>query len=311
MNATRTERRGGKTLGKRIAENWEIYLLLLPVVAYFIIFAYWPMYGLQIAFKNFKPQLGIWASDWVGLAHFKRFVQGPYFWQLMRNTFFISLYSLVAGFPFPIILAIFLNYQRGRTFKRIVQTVSYAPHFISVVVIVGMLQLFTSPYSGLVNKAIELLGGTAVNFMASKEWFPHIYVWSGIWQHTGWSAIIYIGALTSISPELHEAAVVDGASALQRIWHVDLPGIAQTIIILLILDCGSLFSVGFEKIFLMQNNLNSSVSEVISTYVYKQGIIGAQYSYSSAVGLFNNLVSFICIVVVNQIAKKVSSVSLF
>lgn len=296
---------------KTIVQEYQVYLLLLPTLAYFVIFCYAPMYGAQIAFKDFTPVKGILGSPWVGFKHFVRFFENPYFWEILRNTFFISLYSLVAGFPLPILFAIMLNYQKTLWFKKCVQTVSFAPHFISTVVIVGMLKLFTSPSSGVFNEIIKLFGGQPVHFLAEPGMFYSIYVWSGIWQSFGWGAIIYIGALAGINPELHEAAIVDGASVIRRIWHVDIPGIAPTIITLLIMNTGSILSVGYEKIYLMQNSLNSSMSEVISTYVYKQGLVKSQYSFSSAVGLFNSLVNFTFLVIVNAISRKVSETSLF
>ena len=296
---------------KTILREYQVYLLLLPTLVYFIIFCYAPMYGAQIAFRDFTPIKGITGSNWVGFKHFIRFFQNPYFAEILRNTFCISLYSIVAGFPLPIIFAIMLNYQRALWFKKCVQTISFAPHFISTVVIVGMLKLFTSPTSGVFNELIKLFGGQPVHFMAEPGMFYSIYVWSGIWQNFGWGAIIYIGALAGISPELHEAAIVDGASVLKRIWHIDIPGIAPTIITILIMNTGSILSVGYEKIYLMQNSLNSSMSEVISTYVYKQGLVKAQYSFSSAVGLFNSVVNFTFLLIVNAISRRVSETSLF
>jgi len=294
-----------------LRRDWVLVLFVLPTIIYFLVFAYYPMYGAQIAFRNFIPVKGIWDSDWVGLKHFIRFFTSPFFKQIVGNTLRISLYSLVAGFPFPIILALLLNYQRHKKFTKIVQTVSYAPHFISVVVLVGMLQVFLSPSRGPVSHIIANMGGKMGNILASKKAFDHLYVWSGIWQGMGWSAIIYIGALTGINPELHEAAVVDGATILRRIWSIDLPSILPTIVLLLIMNCGSLLSVGFEKVYLMQNSVNAPVSEVISTYVYKQGIQGAQFSFSSAVGLSNSVVNFTMLVIVNTISRKLTESSLF
>ena len=300
-----------ETVLKDIKANLEIYVLILPTLLYFIIFKYFPMYGAQIAFKNFIPVKGICGSEWVGFKHFIRFFESPYFTEVVLNTFLLSVYSLIAGFPLPIALAILLNYQKNLHFKKVVQTVSYAPHFISTVVMVGMLKIFTSPINGIINKIIVAVGGEAKHFMASPEYFKHLFVWSGIWQNIGWSSIIYIGALSAISIELHEAAIVDGAIIWQRIWNIDLPGIAPTIIILLILSTGSVLSVGFEKVYLMQNDLNTSVSEVISTYTYKMGLIQSQYSFSSAVGLFNSIINFVLLITVNIIARKLGETSLF
>lgn len=295
---------------KEVKLNYEIYLLLMPTFIIILIFKYFPMYGIQIAFKNFNPIKGIGESDWVGFKYFILFLEGPFLWQIMRNTFTISIYSIIAGFPLPIIFALFLNHQKNLRYKKIVQTVSYAPHFISTVVLVGMLKIFTAPESGLFNILIKKLGGESIHFMGIPEAFYHMYVWSGIWQNLGWSAIIYIGALSAINPELHEAAIVDGATIWRRIWHVDIPGILPTIITLLILRTGGVLSVGFEKTYLMQNAQNANVSEVISTYVYKKGLLETQYSYSSAVGLFNSVVNFTVLVIVNAISRKVSEISL-
>ena len=298
-------------VAKYIRQYWQVWVFLLPTIVYYIVFHYFPMYGLQIAFKDFVPVKGIMGSPWVGLKHFQRFVTGPFFKEIVWNTIALSLYSLVVGFPLPILFAVMLNYQRNKVFKKVVQTVSYAPHFISTVVMVGMLMLMLSPTSGIVNHMITALGGKAINFMGSANLFRHIYVWSGIWQEMGYSSIIYIGALTAINPELHEAAMVDGATIWKRIWHIDIPGIMPTIVILLIMRTGSLLGVGFEKVYLMQNTVNSKYSEVISTYVYKMGLSRAQYSFGSAVGMFNSVINFVILTVVNTIAGKVGSSSLF
>lgn len=309
-NASLVQQKKG-VIVKTIMDNWEIYLLLLPTALYFIVFKYFPMYGAQIAFRNFVPTKGIYGSEWVGFNNFIRFFESFYFTEVVWNTFVLSLYTLLVGFPFPIILAFLLNYQKNPRFKKIVQTVSYAPHFISIVVMVGMLKIFTSPSNGIINKIIVLLGGEARHFMALPEYFRHLYVWSGVWQNIGWSAIVYIGALSAISIELHEAAIVDGATIWKRIWHIDLPGIAPTITILLILNTGSLLNVGFEKTYLMQNDLNTCVSEVISTYTYKVGLIQNQYSFSSAVGLINSVINYIFLITVNFAARRFGETSLF
>lgn len=296
---------------KSILSYWEIYLMLIPAAVYFLLFHYLPMYGIQIAFRDFLPTKGIWDSNWVGLKYFERFFRSPYFSTLLRNTFTLSLYQLIAGFFPPIALALLLNHQRSERFKKTVQTASYAPHFISTVVLVGMLKVMLSPTMGIVNFAIQALGGEAIHFFARPELFPHIYVWSGVWQSLGWSAIIYVGALSGISPELYEAATIDGASVWKKIWYIDIPGILPTIVIILILNSGSILGVGYEKAYLMQNTQNASTSEVISTYVYKQGLISAQYSYSAAVGLFNSVVNFVFLLIVNTISSKVSKTTLF
>lgn len=294
-----------------IIRNWTLYLMILPVIAYFIIFHYWPMYGVQIAFKNYNVAKGITGSPWAGFRHFERFFKSYHFWPLIRNTVTLSLYTLIASFPTPIILALLLNEVTNSKFKRTVQTVTYAPHFLSTVVLVGMLTTFLSPRSGIINHIIEALGGERVYFMGEPAWFKHLYVWSGVWQHTGWNAIIYLAALTSISPELHEAAIIDGASKLQRIWHINIPGILPTAIILLILNLGRIMNVGFEKVFLLQNDLNMKASDVISTYVYRTGLLGAQYSYSAAVGLFNSVINFALIIIVNSISRRITEVGLW
>ncbi|GIP36049.1 sugar ABC transporter permease [Paenibacillus sp. J2TS4] len=294
-----------------LSQNYDLYLFLLPALVCIIIFQYLPMYGVQIAFKNFNPLLGVTGSPWVGFEHFIRFVESPYFAEIVRNTLEISLYSLLVGFPAPLILALLLNQLPSIKYRRFIQTVTYAPYFISVVVIVGMLLIFLSPRSGLVNHFLIWLGFEPIHFMAKQELFSTIVVFSDVWQAAGWGAIIYLAALSAISPELHETAMIDGASKLQRIWHIDIPGIMPTVIILLIFNLGSLLSVGFEKIYLMQNSLNIARSEVIPTYVYKVGLQGGQYSFSTAVGVLNNVVNFVLIVAVNQVARKVSSTSLW
>lgn len=296
---------------KLFRKNWDLYLLALPVLAYFVIFEYVPMYGLQIAFKNFVASKGIWGSSWVGFVHFQRFFDSYYFWRLIRNTLGIGLYELVIGFPLPIVLALMINEVRIKLFKRFVQTITYAPHFLSTVVLVGLMFIFLDPQTGFVNQLIKLFGGDPVAFMTESGWFKTVYVLSGAWQHMGWSSIIYLAALTGVDPQLHEAARVDGASRIRRIWHINLPSITPTIVILLILNVGRILSVGFEKVFLMQNQLNMETSDVIATHVYRMGIAGAQYSYSTAVGLFNAVVTFIMLIAVNSIARKVNETSLW
>ncbi|MDQ0914815.1 sugar ABC transporter permease [Paenibacillus sp. V4I5] len=302
-----------RTILKPYLRNWELYLLISPVLAYFIIFEYIPMYGVQIAFKNFVATKGIWGSSWVGMRHFERFFDSYFFWRLITNTLGVSLYQLVVGFPVPIILALMINEvkQSRIFFKKIVQTVTYAPHFLSTVVLVGIVVMFLAPETGMINKLIVLFGGQPISFITEPAWFKTIYVGSGVWQQMGWSSIIYLAALAGIDPQLHEAAKVDGATRLQRIWHVNLPGIMPTIVILLILNMGSIMGVGFEKVFLMQNDLNLESSEVISTYVYKSGIIQAQYSFSAAIGLFNSIINFILFILVNFAAKRMNQTSLW
>lgn len=305
-----------RTFSERIAQearkNWGLYLLVSIPLLYLILFKYWPMYGVQIAFRNYSPARSISGSPWVGMKYFEKFMGNYQFKQILSNTIIISLYSL-ATFPLPIILAVLLNYITRARFKKTVQMISYMPHFISTVVMVGIILQFLDVRSGLLNMVLAAFGQEPVNFMAKPEYFRLIYVLSGVWQSLGYNSIIYIAALAGVSPELHEAAIVDGANILKRIWHVDLPGILPTISILLIMQCGSILSVGYEKIYLMQNNLNLSVSEIISTYVYKQGIAAAmpQYSYATAIGLFVSLVNVVMLIIVNTASNKLSGSSLF
>lgn len=289
----------------------QLYVLLLPALLYILIFHYQPMYGVIIAFKKFTPLAGIWGSPWVGLEHFERFMTSPSFLNILKNTLTLSVYSLVAGFPLPIVLALALHYTKNLKFKKFVQTVTYAPHFLSTVIICSMIIMFLSPRSGIINSLLELFGFERVFFMSIPSAFKHIYVWSGVWQGCGWSSIIYMAALAGIDTSIHESAMLDGASKLQRIWHIDLPGILPTIVTLLILNTGSLMNTGFEKIFLLQNSLNASASEVISTFVYKRGILGGEFSFSTAVGLFNSIVNLILMCSVNLISKKVTEVGLW
>ena len=240
----------------KIRKNYGLYILIFPTILYYVIFHYYPMYGVQIAFKDFIFVKGITGSPWVGFTHFERFFRSFQFWTLIRNTLGLSLYQLAAGFPAPIILALLLNYATNHKYKRLVQTITYAPHFISTVVLVGIVYIFLSPRTGIINNVIKLLGGEPVFFLAKPQWFKTLYVVSGIWQNCGWNAIIYLSALAGISPELHDSGIVDGANKLQRIWHIDLPGIMPTAIILLIMNLGKVMDVGFEKAYLMQNSLN-------------------------------------------------------
>jgi putative aldouronate transport system permease protein len=296
---------------RSLKKHWELYLLVLPPVLYLLIFKYIPMVGVQIAFKDFSVVKGIWGSPWVGLKHFEAFFESPNFWLLIKNTIGISFYSLLAGFPIPILLALALNEIRTGYFKKTVQMVTYAPHFISTVVMVSIIILMLSPHVGVVDKLFTFLGFPMTNFMGIPEYFKSIYVWSGVWQGMGYSSIIYIAALAGVDPSLYEAAKMDGASRLRKIWHIDLPTLVPVTVIMLILSLGSIMGVGFEKIYLMQNPLNTSASEVISTYVYKVGLIGANFSFSSAVGLFNSVINLILLVIVNGISRKVSQNSLW
>lgn len=294
-----------KTTLRLMKQNYQLYFFLIPAVVFVALFMYGPLYGLQIAFKNFRTDEGIWGSAWVGLKWFERFFSTPRCWEIIKNTLVISVYSLIAGFPLPICLAIILNYVKNLRFKKFAQTVTYMPYFISTVVLVAMMDLFFSPTSGFVNTIIKGFGGEPIYFMGISSLFPHMYVWSGIWQSMGYSSIIYIAALSGVSPELHEAAVIDGANILQRIWHIDVPTIMPTMIILLIMSCGNIMNVGYEKVYLMQNDLIIDVSEIISTYVYRIGLINNQFSFSTAIGLMNNLINFIILVAANKLSNKI------
>ncbi|WP_044482422.1 ABC transporter permease [Paenibacillus antibioticophila] len=295
----------------QIKRNYQLYLFLLPIILVYLVFKYYPMYGVQIAFKDFSPSQGVWGSEWVGFKHFIDFFDSYNFWTIITNTLSLSFLSLLFGFPAPIIIAIMLNQMLGKRYKKFIQTVIYAPHFISTVVLVGMLSVFLSPNSGIVNHIIALFGGEPILFMADEGWFRPLYILSGIWQETGFSTIIYLAALAGVNPELHEAAIMDGASKWKRVWYVDIPGILPTIVILLILALGNIMSIGFEKAFLMQNDLNYAASNIIPTYVYELGIQKAQYSFSTAVGLFNSVINIILIVTVNRIARKLTETSLW
>lgn len=294
----------------KIWRHRDFYLMLLPAVVYVIIFCYLPMYGLQIAFKDYRVSLGFAKSRWVGLQHFINFFNGYNFRSLLSNTLLLSLYHLVVGFPIPIIVALILNELKGK-YKSFVQTVLYAPHFISTVVLIGMVGLMFSVSNGAVNTLLSELGFEKIYFMGKPEYFRHMYVWTGIWQGMGWSAIIYLAALAGVDPGLHEAASIDGATRMQRIIHINIPSILPTIMITLILQIGKLLSVGYEKVYLLQNELNIDVSEVISTYVYKRGIINTNYSYSTAIGLFNNIINVILLILANTLSKKFTKSGLF
>jgi putative aldouronate transport system permease protein len=300
---------------KKYRPYWQLYVFLILPVAYILIFAYVPMVGVQLAFRKFSLAGGIWGSPWVGMAQFRKFVTSYYFERVIVNTLRLSFYSIFAGFPFPILFALVLNTITRVRFKKIVQTVTYMPHFISVIVIVGMMMQIFHPTIGVYGVFAKALTGAAPeDLFAKPAAFPHLYIWSGIWQGFGWGSIIYLATLTAVSIELYEAAEMDGASRFQRILHIDLPALAPTIIIMLIMRMGRVMSIGFEKIFLMQNDLNLRTSEVISTYVYKQGLgsgVSSDYAYATAIGLFNSVINFILISAVNWLANRVSSVSLW
>lgn len=309
LNVKQSHRKRAPAL-QQIKRNWGLYLLLLPAVILLLLFAYIPMYGIVIAFKDYSPALGIEGSPWAGLKYFEKFFNSYQFDTTIKNTLILSLYSL-ATFPIPIMLALMINQMRENRFKRFFQTVTYMPHFISTVVMVGLLLILLSPSTGLIGHIYRLFGAEAPNLLGSPGLFSSVYVWSDVWQHTGWDSIIFIAALSAVSPSLYEAATMDGASRWQKIWYIDLPMLMPTAVTLLILRVGSLLGVGFEKVYLMQNNLNISSSEVISTYVYKIGMLSSQYSFSSAINLANTIINFILLIMVNEISKKYSKNSLW
>ncbi len=311
VNDRQMKRARRQRAARRVTRNWELYLMFVPVLAYFIVYHYAPMYGVQIAFKKFSGAKGIWGSPWRGWYNFERFFNSNYFGEVVGNTLTISLFTILVGFPVPILLALMVNELRSNKFKRVVQTVTYAPHFISTVVMCSMIILFLSPSSGVINRIIKLLGGDPIYFLGVPKYFKPVYVLTGVWQSAGWGAIIYIAALAGIDPQLHEAAIMDGASRLQRIWHVNIPGILPTAIILLILNCGSIMNVGFDKIFLLKNDLNRSSAEVISTLVYQRGLIDRDYSSAAAIGLFNSVINLVLLVTVNTIARRTGETSLW
>lgn len=302
-------RRGG--LFRYLSRSYQLYLLLLPALLYLFVYRYVPIYGLQIAFKDYSPFLGFADSPWVGFRNFTQFFESYYFVTVLRNTIVLSLLNIAISFPFPIVLALLLNQLRLGLFKRFSQTVYYAPFFLSKVVLVGMIFIFFSPRSGLVNQVLELIGFEPIFFMGEERWFRPLFVASGVWQETGWKSIIFLGALTAVSPELHESAIIDGASRFKRILYIDLPSILPTIMIILILSVGRMMTIEFDKTYLMQTPLNLGVSEVIQTFVYKRGLIEARYSFATAVGLFNSVVNFAILLVVNRVAGKLSEVSLW
>jgi len=300
-----------KNLLKAFKRHWQFYLLIIPPMLYFIIFKYIPMVNSVIAFKDYNVVTGIWGSEWAGLKYFKLFFDNPNFWPLVKNTLILSLYTLAVGFPIPILLALMLNEIRQGVFKRSVQMVTYAPYFISTVVIVSMLTLILSPRLGIVNDLLGIFGVDSINFLGEQSMFRSIYVWSDVWQHTGYNAIIYIAALAGVNPELYEAAKVDGASRLQKIIHIDLPSIMPVMVIILILNVGNVMAIGFEKVYLLQNPLNLATSEIIATYVYKVGLLNANFSFATAVGLFNSVINLILLVSVNAFARRISNNSLW
>ena len=291
--------------------HWRLLVLVLPALVYIVVFQYMPMYGIVIAFQDFKPHLGYLGSPWVGLKHFLRFFNAPDSIQLINNTLLLSIFQLVFSFPVPIILALSINLLNNRRYQKTVQLVTYAPHFISMVVMVSIMRVLLDPQTGLVNLFLQKLGQGSMFFMGDAELFRPVYIGSDIWQNTGWNSIIYFAALASVDVSMHEAAIIDGANKLQRVRYIDFPSILPTIITVLILNTGRIMSIGFEKVFAMQNALNLSNSQIITTYVYQVGIREGQYSYSAAINLFNSMVNLLLLLSVNAVMKKVSDNSIF
>ena len=300
-----------KTFWKNLRRDRQLVFMLIPVVIFFAVFSYYPLYGILIAFKDYSISKGILGSPWAGLRYFRQFFLSPYFGRLLRNTVLISVYSLLWGFPVPILFALLLNEFKDGKFKRLIQTVSYLPHFISLVVICGILIDIFSPQGGVVNALLYSLTGKRINFFGEPEWFRTMYVGSGVWQEFGWNSIIYLAAITGINPDLYEAARIDGAGRLRQIWHVTLPGIKPTILTLLILNLGNIMSVGYEKIILLYSPTTYETADVISTYVYRTGLLSQQYSYAGAVGLFNSVINIAILVLCNFVGKKLFCVGIW
>jgi putative aldouronate transport system permease protein len=292
-------------------KHWELYLMMLIPLIWYAIFLYAPMYGIQIAFRNYLPARGFFGSEWAGLRHFRRFFNSFFFIRVLRNTLSINIYSLIIGFPIPIIFALMLNELSSIRYKKFVQNVTYLPHFLSTVVVVSIINMLLNVENGVINTFIRALGRDPVNFLINPAYFQHIFVWSGIWENMGWNAIIYIAALAGVDVGLYEAATIDGASRWQKIKHISIPCIMPTIIIMLLLSCGQIMNIGFEKVLLMQNPLNMVRSDVISTFVYRSGILGAEFSFASAVGFFNSICNFILIITANRLARMFSQTSLW
>ncbi|MFI5734694.1 ABC transporter permease [Kribbella sp. NPDC051587] len=300
-------------LGTRMRRNWQLYAMLAVPLIWLAIFAYWPMYGAIIAFKDYNVVDGILGSRWVGLKHFERFVESYQFGRLIKNTLVLQVYELFATFWPPILLALGLNMARRKWYRRSVQLITYAPHFISTVVVVGIIVVLVDPNTGVLNQFLALFGAGPIDVLNNPDYFRHLYVWSSSWQTMGFSAIIYLAALTSVSPELHEAAIVDGASRLRRVWHIDLPAIRPVAVILMILNIGTIMTAGFEKVLLLQNTLNLQTSEVLDTYVYKLGFASQvpQFSYAAAIGLFRSVIGLVLLVLANTLARKFAKSSLW
>ncbi len=299
------------TLSQKWNKGKWLFAMFIPCLLYYVLFKYLPIFGIVVAFKDYSLYKGIWASDWVGLKYFRMFFNSSDFWLLLRNTFLLGFYNLAFGFAAPIALALLLNEMRLRTFKRFVQTVSYLPHFISNVVAASMVIIFLSPTGGVFNRMLTSFGFDSINFMIEPGWFRPIYVLSEIWQHVGWESIIFLAALTAIDPSLYEAAGIDGASRWRKIVHVTLPGISSTMIVLLILKIGSMMEIGFEKVFLLANPATYANADILSTYVYRAGLVNGNFSYGSAIDLFTAAVSFIFLLNANYMSRKFTGNSLW
>ena len=308
MSSNQTKK---ESLWKRILACRELYLMPLLPVIWYILFLYTPMYGILIAFKDYRAARGIWGSEWIGLEHFKRFFSSFYFGRIVGNTLTINILSLLFGFPFPIFLALLLGELRNGKFRKVLQNVAYIPHFLSAVIVVSIMQLILNPNTGVYNMIRQWFGLPVTNYFASVGAFKPMYIISGIWQNMGWDAILYIAALAGIDTTLYEAASIDGAGRLQKIWHISLPGISSTITIMLLLRCGQIMNIGYEKVLLMQNSLNQASSDVISTYVYRVGILEGNFDYSTAISLFNSVCNILLLLLANAIAKRVNGTSLW
>ena len=299
-----------RRFGKDLKTNWILYVMILPVIAYYVLFSYVPMAGIQLAFKKYRIKEGIWGSPWIGFDHFERFFSSYNFSTLIVNTLAISIYCLIIGAVIPVLFSVLINYVRNSKWKKTLQMVTYLPYFISNVVMVGMLGIFLGD-SGIINVLLEKIGLEAIPFLSSGKLFRGVYAWSGVWQSLGYSSVIYIAALSGVDQQIHEAAIVDGASIWRRIWHIDLVELRPTILVLFIMSLGNVINIGYEKVLLMQNSLNTSTSEILSTYIYKVGLINSDYGFSTAVGLFNSLVSMVLLVIANRVSKKLAGYSLW
>ena len=309
MGSTRTVSR--KSFRDVLRRDKYLVLMIIPAFMLFAVFSYLPMFGIVMSFQDFVPGRGFLGSRWVGLKWFQYVVSSVYFGRLLRNTVLLSVYSLLFGMPMTILFALLLNELRSRTFKRIVQTVTYLPYFISTVIMVSILQMLLSYPRGVVNSALSALGLTEINFFQEAGWFRTLYIGSGIWQGLGWNSILYLAALTSINPDLYEAAYMDGANRLQQMWHISLPGMMNTIVTMLILSLGGIFSVGYEKVYLMYNPVTMDQADVISTYVYRTGLESMRYSYASAIGLFNSVINFAVLLLANTLSRKITEIGLW